>query len=74
MALSHTLFDLNPHKIEDPIEAAKKFGQALIDTMNVETTHDAQVLSKLWVLLIAFKTGAIGGDTFLMELRRAFPN
>jgi hypothetical protein len=73
MALSKTMFNFNPHEISDPSKAARELGLALIDTMNVETPADAHVLSKLWALLSAYKIGAIEGDTFLLELRRAFP-
>ena len=73
MALSRTLFDFNPHIISDPNEAARQLGQALVDTINVEKPCDAHVLSKLWALLSSYKIGAIEGDTFLLELRRAFP-
>jgi len=73
MAISRTLLDFNPHIISAPDDAARQLGQALVDTINVETPHDAHVLSKLWALLSSYKIGAIGGDTFLLELRRAFP-
>lgn len=73
MALSRTMFDLDPHAITTPQEAAKKLGQALVDTLGIETIHDYPVLSKLWVLLSAYKIKALDGDVFLIQLRKAFP-
>lgn len=74
MAISQSLFELEPDTIEDADELAKKLGQALVDTMEVETPEDTENFCDLWQLLAAYKSGVITGDHFIEEVRRRFIN